>query len=194
MNLTLSIATAFAPDAVESAATEEKHIIRTQRLHMRPIDYPDLDEYVALLSDPEVMKFIGLDTGKVLDRFEIMQMIDRAVEAWANRGWGRWSIFDHHGEFIGFCGFRKEEDMPEILALIHQRFWDQNITTEAAFACIEYGRKVFGFGEIKAFAHPENLRSHRLLDKLGAIYEGDFDFHGIVGSKYTLPQVARASV
>ena len=158
---------------------------------MRPVEYTDLDDYFELLSDPEVMKFVGLQTGSVMERLDVMTLIDRAVAAWEDRGWGRWSIFDHQGEFVGFCGFRLEGDLPELLVLIRQRFWARDIATEAAFECIAYGRRVFGFGEINAFTHPDNLRSRRLLDKLGAIYAGDIDFHGIVGSKYSLPRGMR---
>ena len=195
MKTSLSLATvrAHARTALAVVAPDEKHVIRTSRLLMRPVNQTDFDDYFELLSDPAVMKFIGIKTGRVLGRDEVFDLVEEAIKGWDVRGWGRWSIFTHDGEFIGFCGFRVEQGLPELLTVFHERFWADGIAAEASIKCIEYGRKVFGFGEINAFTNPAHFRAHNLLKKIGAIFQGNVDFHGIVGSKYTFPNVNAAA-
>src|SRR5689334_17209361 len=84
------------------ARYQKDHRIRTQRLFLRPVTNGDVDEYATLLSDPEVMRFVGLEQGHLLSHEETRAVVWSAIETWQKHGYGRWSIFDDQGAFVGF--------------------------------------------------------------------------------------------
>lgn len=169
---------------------QSQNLIETERLYMRRVEASDLDNYLELLSDPEVMRFVGIDTGKVLTDDEIRGLLDGAVRGWETRGWGRWSVFTKSGEFVGLCGFRNEDGVPDFITALHKRFWGRGYSVEAGEACLEYGIKHFRFDSIVAYTHPENKQAKRILTRLRARFEGDVPFHGITGSKFSFPALA----
>jgi RimJ/RimL family protein N-acetyltransferase len=93
-------------------------------------------------------------------------------------------------EFIGFCGFRSEQGVPELICMLHERFWGQGITGEAATACIDYGYQSLGFTTIKAYTRPAHFRARRVLEKLDAEFVGYTNFHGVCGASYILVQTS----
>lgn len=167
--------------------TPLRHEIRTKRLYLRPVSEADQIEYINLFSDPAVMRFVGLEAGRVPGFEEIKMMHGNAVEVWSKRGYGRWSSFDAEtGEFIGFCGFRREQGVPELVTALHQKFWNKNLAVEAADACLKYGFGSLGFTEVKAFTRPDNNRARKVLEKLNARFIGCKNFHGVQGATYLL--------
>lgn len=185
-NLTYS-ALQTAPLFIKDRAIN--HEIHTNRLYLRPVQSSDLNNFIELFSDPSVMRFIGIEAGEVPSRQEIEQLLIGAVKAWKTRGYGRWTMFDSKtGEFVGFCGFRSEQGIPELIAALHERFWGQGLAAEAAVACLEYGCKSLGFTTIRAFTRPEHSRARKVLSKLDAEFDGFTDFHGVTGAAYSLIQ------
>jgi ribosomal-protein-alanine N-acetyltransferase len=169
------------------AACSTHHLLTTNRLVLRVIESSDLDNYVDLMTDPAVMKFIGLEPGKLPTRDDIATIVDLAVDAWTDRGYGRWSVFDRvTDEFAGFAGFRCEEGVPELMVVVHERFWGNGYASEAAEAVLNYGFSELGFDEVCSFTRPTNNRARTLLDKLGAEFLGLTDYHNIEGAAYRL--------
>ncbi len=163
------------------------HRLQTERLDLLAISSADLESYKALLADPSVMKLVGLEAGETLSSDEAKSVVDGAVNAWSARGYGRWSMFDREtGEFIGFCGFRAEQGVPELICMMHEPFWGCSLAAEAAKACLEHGFKTLGFTEVKAFCRPEHSRARRTLDKLDAEFLRYTDFHGVEGAEYLI--------
>lgn len=163
------------------------HIILTENLLLRPVQETDAAEYAGLLGDVNVMRYVGLDEGQVLSYEESQAVVTGAVNAWKARGWGRWSIFDAStGEFIGFCGYRMEDGLPELISIVHERYWGTGAAHEANRECIRYGFAQLGFTGILSFTRPQNARARGLLRKLGAEYQGNIDFHGVEGAAYRL--------
>lgn len=161
------------------------HQIETERLLLRPVTNDHSDGYADLLSDPEVMQFVGLVAGQTLSREEAEHLVSGAVEAWSKRGYGRWSIFERESNaFVGFTGFRCEEGVPEFICLLHRRFWGRGIATEASVACLDYGFAKLGFTEVSSYCRPTNVKASRLLERLGSEFIGLIDFHGVEGAAY----------
>jgi len=182
-----SAVTAFVPKISDSFPAWREHRMQTERLNLRPIRESDLIEYIELFSDPAVMRYIGKEAGIIPSFEEIGKLHKGAIQAWKTRGYGRWSLFDRKTlEFIGFCGFRSEQGIPELLCAIHEKYWSKEIAEEAAKECLNYGFKVLGFTEAKAFTRPENTRARKALDKLGAEFLGFVDYHGVEGAAYQL--------
>src|SRR4051812_6114727 len=118
--------TAAAVREVVTAGTPigPDHVIETERLSMRITRSEDLEDFRTLMSDPEVMKYVGLEQGKIPSDEEVRTIVQGAVTAWKTRGYGRWSVFDRETrEFAGFCGFRCEGGVPELLSMFHERYW-----------------------------------------------------------------------
>jgi len=163
------------------------HRIECERLTLRPVSLSDYEHFFGLITDPVVMRFIGLEAGRIPSANEVKAHVQRAVAAWRTRGYGRWSAFDREtGDFVGFSGFRCEDGTPELISIVHERYWGNGYATEAAAAVISYGFEQLGFDEVCAYVRPENERARVLLDKLGAEYIGIVDFHGVEGAAYTI--------
>jgi RimJ/RimL family protein N-acetyltransferase len=172
---------------IDNPSVSLEHKIRTTHLYMRPVDELDLVDYIELFSDPAVMQFVGIDAGYIPSHREIEQIHNGAVEAWKTRGYGRWSMFDYKTEeFIGFCGFRSEQGVPELICMLHERFWGKGLAVEAANACLSYGFESLEFTEVKAFTRPDHNRARRMLDKLDAEFTSYVNFHGVEGAAYLI--------
>ncbi len=179
----------FIPEMFDSftVSRSAKHEITSKRLSLRPVSKSDLINFVELFSDSAVMKFIGIEAGYIPSYKEIQQLHQSALQAWKTRGYGRWSMFDQKScEFVGFCGFRSEKGVPELICAMHEKFWERGLAAEAARECLRYGIEEFGFTEVKAFTRPDHTRARKVLDKIGAEFTGYVDFHGVEGAAYRL--------
>lgn len=182
-----AVAPAFIPKMIDNPLVSLEHKIRTAHLYLRPVDKSDLIEYVELFSDLSVMRFVGIEAGYIPSYKEIEQIHSSAVQAWISRGYGRWSLFDYKTkEFVGFCGFRSEQGKPELISMLHEKFWGRGLAVEAASACISYGFESLGFTEVKAFTRPDHKRARRVMDKLDADFTSYVDFHGVEGAAYII--------
>jgi len=163
------------------------HRIECERLTLRVVALSDYEYFSGLLTDPVVMRYIGVEAGRIPSANEVKAHVQRAVGVWRTRGYGRWSAFDREtGDFVGFSGFRCEDGMPELVSIVHERYWGNGYATEAAAAVIDYGFKHLSFTEVCAYVRPENERARALLDRLGAEYIGIVDFHGVEGAAYSI--------
>lgn len=182
-----AVASGFTPRMIDLPKFSPNHRIKTKRLFMRPVSEADLCEYVALFSDKDVMRFVGIKAGDIPSHKEIKQLHHSTVQAWKSRGYGRWSLFDKFtNEFVGLCGFRAEEGNPELICAMHKNFWGRGLAKEASNACLRYGFEAFHFKEVRAFTRPDHNRARRVMDKLGARFFGLVQFHGVEGASYSL--------
>lgn len=182
-----AVAPAFIPEMIDNPLVSLEHKIRTTHLYLRPVDESDLIDYIELFSNSAVIRFVVLEDGYVPSYKEIEQIHSSAVQAWKSRGYGRWSLFDSKTkEFVGFCGFRSEQGVPELICMLHERFWGRGLAVEAAKVCLGYGFESLGFTEVKAFTRPDHSRARRVMDKLDAEFTSYVDFHGVEGSAYLI--------
>ena len=182
-----AVAPVFIPGLLDNSLVSLEHKIRTTHLYMRPVNKSDFIEYIELFSDSAVMRFVGLEIGYIPSYKEIEQIHSSAVQAWKTRGYGKWSLFDcKTKEFVGFCGFRVEQGVPELICMLHERFWGKGLAVEAANACISYGFESLEFTEVKAFTRPDHIRARRVLDKLDAEFTSYVNFHGVKGAAYLI--------
>lgn len=178
-------ATLMEASAVQLTRSTDEHSLETTNLTMRAIEAGDVEDYVDLLTCPEVMKYVGVDAGAIPTMREITALVEGAVEGWKERGWGRWSIFENvSGEFVGFTGFRSEQGTPELISVVHERFWGKGYAFESSRRCIDYGFGDLGFSEIFAVSRPANARARSMVERLGGKLQGIIDFHGVEGAKY----------
>lgn len=129
----------------------------------------DLDELVALRSDPDVMRYIGNQS-----REKIEQRLRFYISHYEPYGFGVWGVVHKEsGALIGWCGLVFLDETPEVEVgyAVAKPYWGQGLMTEAARAALRYGFERAGLERIVAVAMPENTASRRIMEKLGMHYE-----------------------
>ena len=144
----------------------EISILETERLILRrfcPEDWKDLHEY---LSDPEVVCY---------EPYEVFTETQSREEAARRSGDGDfWAVcLKDGGKVIGNLYFSSGEFKNYELGYVFNRAYQgQGYATESARALIGLGFEKLGVNRIVAMCNPENVKSWRLLERLGLRREG----------------------
>jgi RimJ/RimL family protein N-acetyltransferase len=139
----------------------------------------DREPFANLNADPVVMEhFPG-----VLSREESDAMVDRVESQFDELGYGLWVVeAPENAPFMGFVGlsvpnFRAHfTPAVEIGWRLDRPFWGQGIATEAARLALADGFGRIGLSEIVSFTVPANLRSIRVMERLGMTHNPANDF------------------
>jgi len=150
----------------------------TERLVIRNWVDDDAVAFAEMNGDPRVMATIG----PVMDRSESDAMLRRVRRHIADQGFGLWCV-DLDGEVIGFCGLSIPwfTEGVEIGWRLRSAFWGNGFATEAARSVLDHGFDVLGLTEVISFTAETNVRSRRVMERIGLIRDprGDFDHPGI---------------
>ncbi len=158
--------------------TFEIPALRTSRLLLRAFRPGDIDAWASMEADPEVRRYRG---NNPLTRNEVRGMMETALGQWALRGYGLFAIeLAEGGQFAGFTGILHPADWPEpeLGYSLAQQFWGCGLATEAATAAREWAFAERGFPRLASFIWPENARSIRVAEKLGAVRETTVTLRG----------------
>lgn len=159
--------------------------IETERLLLRMIHADDLDHLAALLSDPDVVKYVG--DGKPSGRDEAERALESIIRHWHTHGFGRWAVIEKHtGEFIGFGGLRSLFGTPEVVYHLAKAHWGHGYATEVAQAALRFGFEVRGYDRIVAITKPPNTASIHVMDKLGMRFEKNARYYEIDVVQYEI--------
>lgn len=151
--------------------------LRTPRMLLRQWQETDREPFAEMNADPEVMEhFPGL-----LSRTESDAFADRLRAGLEERGWGLWAV-EITGTFVGFVGLSLATfDAPftpavEIGWRLARPYWGQGLATEAARAVLDHAFGPLALDEIVSFTATTNLRSQRVMQKLGMHHDPADDF------------------
>jgi ribosomal-protein-alanine N-acetyltransferase len=139
----------------------------------------DLDGLSALTGDREVMRYIG--HGHTLTREETRSNLATIISAFRRRGFGRWALeLKETGGLVGYCGLSlgNVEFGVELAYLLARRVWGLGLALEAGRATLRYGFERLGLGSVAGLTFHDNLRSRRVLERLGMRYVREAHFHG----------------
>jgi RimJ/RimL family protein N-acetyltransferase len=132
-----------------------------------------------LNADPRVREFYPT----VATRDESAKSIDYARSHFARHGFGMWAVEVIDGPpFIGFIGLGVPEfhanftPCVEIGWRLAVEHWGRGYATEGARAAAAFGFDVKGLQEIVAFTVPANMRSRRVMEKIGMTHDARDDF------------------
>lgn len=147
-------------------------ILETERLVLRRFTEADLDNLVALDSDPDVMRFIN--GGTPTSRDDMQNVFLPAFLRYRDRieGYGFWAAIEKStGEFLGWFHFRPPEgaspDEPELGYRLRKSAWGKGYGTEGSRALIRKGFIELGVRRVVASTYQDNLGSRRVMEKAG---------------------------
>lgn len=153
--------------------------IETDRLWLRSWRDSDREPWAAMNADPLVRAFFpGL-----LDRVASDASIDVFQHRFAKDGFSFWAAEEKAtGLFAGFIGLSRVDfeaaftPCVEIGWRLAYPFWGRGLASEGARASLAYGFGRLGLPEIIAFATSGNLRSRRVMERIGMYRVEDGDF------------------
>lgn len=155
-------------------------MLETERLVLRPWRNDDVAPFVAINADPAVTEFLPGPLSA-----------DEARALFARQN----ALYEQYGtcylaaqlkatdELVGFVGL-KYNDAALPFAPCHDigwrlgsQWWGGGLATEGAHAVMRHGFDRLALDEIVSFTVPANLRSRRVMERLGMVHDaaGDFD-------------------
>jgi RimJ/RimL family protein N-acetyltransferase len=154
-------------------------VLETERLRLRPWCDGDGETLARINADPRVMEFYPAP----LSREESDAMLARLREHFVRHGFGLWAAeLRATGELIGYIGLSWPSVglayVPgvEIGWRLDVEHWNRGLATEGAREALRYGFEVLGLEEIFAYTTAGNLRSRRVMEKLGMRHDAAADF------------------
>jgi ribosomal-protein-alanine N-acetyltransferase len=155
--------------------------IRTERLLLRGWREADKAPYARLNADAEVMRHFP----STLTREQSDQMVDRMTAAWNTKGFGLWAVERvDDGSFVGFVGLATPTWTTDFTPCVEVGWrlakaqWGIGFASEAARAALAFGfeRVELPNDEIVSFTTTQNLRSQRVMEKIGMRRDPARDF------------------
>lgn len=161
--------------------------LETERLILRELATPDLDELHVALGDPVSMQYYPAP----FSRDKTREWIEQNLTRYEQDGFGLWAIESRQtGELLGDCGpvARTVDGADEVevgwhVRRSHQR---QGIATEAARECCRYAFEEIGHTRLISLIRPENVPSRGVAEKLGMAVEKEIEYAGLPHYVYVL--------
>ena len=142
----------------------------TRRLLLRSWRKEDLPAFAELNCDPCVMEYLP----KLLTRQESDAIVERIQIHFCRHGFGWWAIEVVGGDTcIGFVGLQvvpfEAHFTPnvEVGWRLAKQHWGKGYASEAARVALDFGFRRADLGEIVSMTVPTNLRSRRVMERLG---------------------------
>ena len=149
-------------------------ILKTERLNLRPLQADDAAAMHLMMSDAEVMAF--WDSEVIDDPALTQDILDRQLEEVARDQARYWTIqLGTGGDFVGVCDLSeidRRHSRADVGFMVARRYWGGGYTFEAMHAVIGHASQALRLKRLQARTHLGNVRSMRLLDRLGFRREG----------------------
>ena len=158
--------------------------LSTERLLLRPWREDDLEPFAALNADLSVMAFFP----SVLSRNDSDALAERMAAHIDTHGWGLWAVeVPGVAALAGYIGLSVPgfaapfTPCVEIGWRLAREHWGQGYAIEGARAALAFGFTALKLDEIVSFTVPANLRSRRVMERLGMTRAeaDDFDHPGL---------------
>jgi [ribosomal protein S5]-alanine N-acetyltransferase len=167
-------------------------VIETERLVLRLPVQTDADAIYRHLSDPEVMRWIGVD-GETGTRADAVERAERWKRNWELDGFGHFiAVRRDTGEVVGRVGLLSWDPQTwrngtrteigdhaeiELGWTLERVAWGNGFATEAATAVRDWALREVQPRRLISLIHPDNARSIRVAEKIGEEYQHDIVMH-----------------
>jgi RimJ/RimL family protein N-acetyltransferase len=148
-------------------------IVQTQRLLLQRLSRADAPFMLELLNDADFIRHIG-DRGARTPDDAVRYIEDGPVASYSRFGFGLYRVDRRDtGQPIGICGLVKRETLDDVdlgFAFLpaHRA---QGYALESVRAVLDHARDDCGISRLVAIVAPGNLRSIRLLERVGFDFE-----------------------
>ena len=165
---------------------KHQYIFTSERLGFRnwsPADYPRMTE---ISSDPHVMEFFPAPATPA----QTAEFINRMKKMYAQKGYCYFATDElKTGNFIGFIGLCHQTYASEFTPCVdigwrlRKAYWGKGYATEGAKRCLAYAFNDLKLKNIKATAPQINLKSIRVMEKIGMRKQLEFTHPRLRGHK-----------
>ncbi|WP_298945720.1 GNAT family N-acetyltransferase [uncultured Paracoccus sp.] len=166
------------------------------------VDIPVIETPHLILREPRLADFKAAATfaasdrarfvGGPMGRGEAWPRFAAGAGHWALKGFGMWIVEEKAtGAVVGRIGLLEPEGWPEIELgwQVYDGFEGKGYAYEAAMAARDYAYRVMGLPPMISFIVPENTRSRRLAERMGATVEREAEVLGVPCLVYRHPKV-----
>jgi len=155
-----------------------EYLIRTDRLGLRNWDDKDLQPFASLCADERVMQFFPA----TLNREQSDQLVHRFQRQYQDHGYTYFAVdrLDSN-TFIGFVGLMQQNYPSHFTPCVDIGWrlapsaWGKGFATEGAMACLHFGFERLQLDEIYSVAPKINIKSQRVMQKLGMQFHSTFE-------------------
>jgi len=149
-------------------------ILKTERLNLRPLEAEDAAAIHLMMSDAEVMAF--WDSEVIDDPALTLDVVERQLDEAARDEARYWTMqLAADGGSLGLCDLSeidRRHSRADVGFMVARRYWGGGYTFEAMHAVIGHAAQGLRLKRLQARTHLGNVRSMRLLDRLGFKREG----------------------
>jgi RimJ/RimL family protein N-acetyltransferase len=153
--------------------------LQTDRLRLRRWLPADREPFAALNAAPRVVEHLP----GPLSRDESDAAIERIEAHFEQHGFGLWAVeIRGVAPFAGFIGLsvpRFEAHFTPCVEVgwrLAAEHWGHGYATAGARAALAFGFREIGLEEIVSFTVPGNVRSRRVMEKIGMTHDPEDDF------------------
>lgn len=153
------------------------YVIRTERLGLRNWTENDVQPFLEMNQDPEVMRYFP----KQLSEEETREFIGRMQRNFSEFGFCYFAAdVLESSEFIGMIGILHQTFESEFTPSVDigwrlkRSAWGKGYATEGAKACLTYAFQTAGIPEVFSFASLGNKASEAIMKKIGMEHVGHF--------------------
>ncbi len=162
--------------------------LETERLVLRQWRASDRAAFARMNTDPRVMEYFP----SPLTREQSDALVGRIEAHWRTHGFGLYVVDLKVGardgrpsderQFIGYIGLARpsfEIDFTPCVEIgwrLDADVWGRGLATEGARAVVEHALGALGLDEIVSFTVPANVRSRRVMEKIGMTHDERDDF------------------
>ncbi len=156
-------------------------VIETDRLILRTWEEQDLAPYAAMNADPRVREFFP----DLLTAAESDAEVRRIQQRYTEQGFCLFAAeLRAEQVFAGFVGMQTmsfavpglSQPAVEIGWRLGVPFWGRGLATEGASAVLDHAFEVVGLDRVVAITVPANVRSQRVMEKIGMRHCPELDF------------------
>jgi len=156
-------------------------LITTERLILRPWKNEDFAPYAEMNADPRVREFFP----SILTREQSDAEVRHFQSTYERDGFCMFAAeLIATGQFAGFIGLQTMNFVVPLLAQpaveiawrLSRVHWGKGLATEGARGAIRYAFVTLRLRELVAITVPTNLRSRRVMDKIGMKHLPELDF------------------
>ena len=167
------------PSLQSYPALQRGIVIETNRLLLRSWERWDREPFSRLNCDPRVMEFMP----GPLSSAESDLLVDRIEDHFREYGFGLYAVeLRQDRSFIGFLGLaipRFEAHFTPCVEIgwrLGADHWGRGLASEGAMAVVRYAFESLGLEALVSFTVPQNIRSRRVMEKLGMTRSRSDDF------------------